>query len=177
MAVGPVINGERIQLKPLDPEHLSLAYLAWMRDKDVLRYLADPGGDYAPSKLMSFVEAMNKSATEHLFGIFLKSDGRHIGNIKLGGIHPLHKFADIGIIIGDRSLWGHGYATEAIRMLVPYAFDDLRLNKVYAGVLGGNQGSYKAFVKAGFREAACYRRHCLVEGVYQDSYFLELLNG
>ncbi len=153
MALGPAIDGERILFKTLDPENLSLAYLAWMKDRDVLLYLADPDGDYSPSQLKSFVEAMNRSATDHLFGIFLKSDGRHVGNIKLGGIHPLHKFADIGIIVGDKSIWGQGYATEAIRTLVRYAFDDLRLNKVYAGVLSGNQGSYKAFVKAGFREA------------------------
>lgn len=176
MVIPDQIKGEKIFLASLDADHLSGAYQQWMKDQEILRYLADPDGDYSLANLQKFVKDLNNNPHDYLFGIFLKTDGRHIGNIKIGGIHPKHKFANVGIIIGDKSMWGQGFATEAIKLCVGYAFGQLRLHKLFAGMVTGNKGSYRPFLKAGFHDVGCYRKHFLINGEFRDGQIVEIIN-
>ena len=75
---------------------------------------------------------------------------RHIGNIKLGPIHWLHRRADLSLFIGERKYWGQGYASEAIALVRDWAFRELDLQKLNAGIYSGNHGSRRAFEKCGF---------------------------
>ncbi|MDO8662362.1 MAG: GNAT family protein [Candidatus Omnitrophota bacterium] len=165
--------GERIYFKKLDPDGLSSSYVSWMKDTGVVRFLDNPTGDFNEVRLKEFVSKMNASGRDYLFGIFLNKDSRHIGNIKLGNVHSVHRFADLGIIIGAKDCWGRGYATEAVCLLTDYAFGPLRLRKVIAGMLAVNQASYKVFLKAGYREVGRYAKHRLVNGVFVDSIIVE----
>ncbi|MBY0431841.1 MAG: GNAT family N-acetyltransferase [Rhodospirillales bacterium] len=102
-------------------------------------------------------------------------DGRHVGNIKLGPINRHHRRGDIGLLIGERDQWGRGLAAEAIAAMTAYAFAELGLNKVVAGCYAANEGSRRAFLKAGFAEVARRPRprHWLSDGVWQDDVVLE----
>src|SRR3989338_6070106 len=142
------IVGERIFLELLSDERISPDYMSWMRDQEVLQYLTGRQGGYSKEELKEYVARMNKSPHNHLFGIFLKKENTHIGNIKIGNIDSLHKFGDLGLIIGNKGLWGKGYAAEAITLVSQYAFNELHLNKLTAGMVVENVGSYKAFIKA-----------------------------
>ena len=82
--------------------------------------------------------------------IVLKDNKKHIGNIKIGPINWYHRLAEIGIMIGEKDCWGKGYAAEAISLLADFAFSKLNLHKLTAGCYEQNQGSLKAFQKAGF---------------------------
>ena len=168
-----ILTGERIYFKKLDPDAFSSVYVSWMKDRDVLRFLENPAADFSEGRLKEFVRRMNASGRDHLFGIFLKENSKHIGNIKLGNVNPIHRFADIGIIIGAKECWGHGYATEAVRLLTNYAFNVLKLRKVIAGMVAVNESSYKVFLKAGYREVGRYAKHRLVDGVFVDSIIVE----
>lgn len=80
---------------------------------------------------------MHKSQRENnhsfLFKIICNNSNCHIGNIKIGPINPHHNYADISYFIGEKSLWGKGIATEAIQLILKYAFEELKLHKVTAG--------------------------------------------
>lgn len=175
MVIHQKINGKRIYLNSLDSAHVSKEYAQWMKDKDVLRFLDNPDGDYSLSSLCSFVQGLNDSLKDYLFGIFLQETGKHIGNIRIGNIHPKHHRADVGIIIGDKSLWGQGYATEAISLCVDFAAKQLKLHKLYAGMIEGNEGSYKPFIKAGFKESGCLKDHFVVDGTFRKGHIVEII--
>jgi [ribosomal protein S5]-alanine N-acetyltransferase len=108
--------------------------------------------------------------------IILNDEDRHIGNIKIGPINQIHRFADIGLLIGERDCWGKGYATEALRLVTNYAFKTLNLHKLTAGCYDGNKGSEKAFIKAGFVVEGIRKKHCYCYGVYVGSIIFGLLN-
>ena len=91
---------------------------------------------------------MESSENNILYGMIL--DQKHIGNIKIGPINWNHMAADVGYFIGSRDAWGKGLATEAVRRVTEFAFEELKLNKCNAGVYSGNPGSIRVLEKAGY---------------------------
>lgn len=160
-------NG-RIYIRTIEPSDCSDVYLGWLNDERVNRFLETRWEAQSLSKIRVFVENIRNSTHSYLFAIIAHPEEKHIGNIKLGPIHPHYPHADISYFIGDRSCWGKGYATEAIMLITEWAFTDLNLHKIHAGVFDENIGSIKALQKAGFMQEACYRESIIspVTGKY-----------
>jgi RimJ/RimL family protein N-acetyltransferase len=109
------------------------------------------------------------------FAIIEKSTGQHIGNVKIGHIQPVHRSADVGIIIGEKSCWGKGYATETLQLAAAYAAQTLKLHKLWAGIYADNFGSQQAFLRAGFEEEGRFAAHWFFDGHYVDGLQMGLL--
>ncbi|MEF2144842.1 MAG: GNAT family protein [Desulfovibrionaceae bacterium] len=122
--------------------------------------------------LRLFIEACRADDRIVFAGIFLKADGSHVGNIKLGPIDPVHKTASIGIIIGEKDQWGKGLATEAIRLMADYAFTRQGVLKLTAGSIGSNKGSIKAFLHCGFEIEGVQRSQLAFEEDREDKVYL-----
>lgn len=150
-----MLKGERLYLRKLTRADVSQEYVNWLNDPEINQYLETRFHEQTLEAVEQFVKDKEGSTSEHLFGIFLNDDDKHIGNIKLGPINEYHSFAPISLFIGDKTSWGNGYATEAIRLIVNYGFGQLGLEKLEAGCYESNIGSRRAFEKCGF----------LVEGV------------
>ncbi|HEX8580033.1 MAG TPA: GNAT family N-acetyltransferase, partial [Allosphingosinicella sp.] len=134
-------------------------YLCWLNDPQVSGYLETRHSPQDMASVRAFVESVAARDNEVLFGIFLREDGRHIGNIKVGPIHPWHRLADVSLLIGDKGCWGRGFAAEAIEALSRYAFAHLPVEKLSASMYWENEGSRRAFLKAGYREEGRRRAH------------------
>ncbi len=153
-----------LMLRCLQTSDVSSKYLEWLNDPEINRFLEIR---HSPPKsteeLCEYIESIKSSPDNIIFGIFLEIDGRHIGNIKLGPINKLHKRADIGILFGERGEWGKGYATEAIKLISHFAFEELSLLRLTAGCYEENVGSLRAFQKAGFILEATLPNHWKLE--------------
>ena len=171
-----MILQNRLSLDPLSEDSISEQYLMWMNDPEVLKFTESRWEKYDIDDLKSFVINIDKSPKDHLFGIYIIETGKHIGNVKIGNINYHHEFADLGIIIGTKEEWGKGYATEAIKLAVDYAFIQLELYKVTAGVYANNFGSIKALQKAGFKECGRHINHCVFDVDRVDVLVLEIIN-
>jgi ribosomal-protein-alanine N-acetyltransferase len=170
-------DSERLSFIRLDPENLSNRYLDWMNDYEVIKHLESRfNPPSSMDDLKKYVRSVNSDETQALFGIVRKEAGAHIGNIKIGPIDAIHMHAYLGILIGERGLWGQGYATEAIRAISDYSFRTLNLNHLLAGCYRGNVGSIGAFMKAGWAMEGVLRGHYLFEGEYVDGLILGVLN-
>lgn len=145
------LAGKSIILRILKAADVGENYLQWMNDEKVLQYTECRGRKFKAQELRNYVQEKYENPADYFFGIFLKDSNVHAGNIKLGNIKPGDLSADIGLIIG-REHWNSGYASEAIRLVTDFAFDELGLNRVWAGMFEANQGSYKAFEKCGYKE-------------------------
>jgi len=165
--------GERIYIRILTPADVSDAYVSWLNDDEITQFLELRWRAHTFDDVKKFVALMNESAQDHLFGIFLRENGRHIGNIKIGDINNMHRFGDVGLLIGDKKMWGKGYGAEAIKLATDYGFRELGLNSLKAGMYEGNTGSYKAFIKAGYKDAGRYRKHRFCNGRYVDELLVE----
>lgn len=159
------IETSRLRLRSLHPSDVGETYLSWVNDPEIIRFLEVRfNGVQKHADLQSFVDSMSASPNNYIFGIFRKDDDRHIGNIKLGPILREHARSEIGYLIGDRSSWGKGYATEAIHRVARFGLDDLGLKKIKAGCYEANIGSAKALLKAGFEHEATVPLDSICDG-------------
>ena len=102
------------------------------------------------------------------FGIFLAGGDGLVGRIQLTGISrgPFEN-AFLGYFVAERHN-GRGYATEAVRQAVDFAFGELGLHRVQAAVVPRNVASARVLEKAGFREEGLALRYLQIAGVWED---------
>jgi ribosomal-protein-alanine N-acetyltransferase len=102
------------------------------------------------------------------FGIWENGSGALVGRISLGGISRgalQNAYLGYGI---DINRGGHGIATQAVKLAVKVAFEDLGLHRVQAAVVPENKASARVLEKAGFREEGLARRYLFLDGQWKD---------
>lgn len=110
-----------------------------------------------------------------VFGV--ESEGRLVGYVQLALIDRTERRAAVAIVIGDRSAWGRGVGSTALRILAGYAFAALNLERVYAEVYGFNLRSQRLMERVGFQREGVLRQHELHNGVRQDVHVFGLLKA
>ncbi len=155
----PLLESERLTYKPLSLQHLSSEYVNWLNDPETNKFIIN-ARDYTIDKLKVFL--LDVEAREMLFwGIHLKSNGKHIGNIKIDPVSQKHGLCEYGIFIGDKNEWSKGYAKEASQRVIKYCFEELNLRKMTLG----------------FEIEGVYKKHELHEGRYLDTLRMALFNS
>ncbi len=141
--------------------HLELRALRQGDLADLYAYASDPEIDrYTPwVHYQSLAEAqvdLNGFLAEYerdglgAWGIEHQADKRLIGIINISPPHPRNRRTELGFTIA-RAYWGRGYASEAARAVINFAFDKMKLVRVEAVCLAENQASARALVKAGMQ--------------------------
>lgn len=149
----PDLTGAICRLSILRPEQVTQTYVEWLNDPDVNRYLEIRFRTSTLEMVRDEVAAFPDKGV-YLFGVYALEDGSHIGNIRLGPVNWRHLRAGIGLQIGSKRHWGRGYASEAIALISRFGIETLGVKKLVAGVYEPNEGSTRAFEKAGFKREA-----------------------
>ena len=168
-------ESERLLLRPIELADVNEAYRTWMNDPAVMQYTESRFQTHSLEQIRQYVLSVQADESSCFFAIIEKKTGKHIGNIKIGHIHPVHRHADVGIIVGDRECWGKGYAAESLRLLACYARESLQLHKLTAGIYANNIGSIQAFLKAGFAVEGRFASHWFCDGEFVDGLQMGLL--
>jgi RimJ/RimL family protein N-acetyltransferase len=170
-----MIESKRLLLRPVELTDVNERYRAWMNDPAVMQYTESRFQTHSLEQICDYVRSIQEDKSSRFFAIIEQESGKHIGNIKIGHIHPVHRHADVGIIIGDRASWGKGYATESLQLVAGYAGRELKLHKLTAGIYANNLGSLQAFLKAGFVLEGRFASHWFYDGKYVDGLQVGLL--
>ena len=160
-------------LRPVTLADVSDRYLGWLNDPVVNRYLETRWTPQSLDSIRGFVSAQI-AATDSLL-LAIEDQGVHVGNLKIGPINRHHRCADVSYFIGERSCWGKGLATAAIRAACDIAFARLDLHRLQAGLYAGNVGSLRALEKAGFTREGVWRQQLLGPDGWEDHIFLGML--
>ena len=141
-----------IELKELNRKLISVDYINWMNNKRVIKFTEQRFVKNTKKKIIKFVEEKKKSKIEYLFGIYsVEKKKVHIGNIKLGPINNIHKYAEISYIIGNLQYQNKGFATQAIKKILVIAKKKYKLKKIIASVYSPNIASRKVLEKNKFK--------------------------
>lgn len=100
-----------------------------------------------------------------------------VGACSLQQIDPRNRHAELSIFMLNTAVRGQGYGTEATRLLLNYAFEVIRLDKVYLGVYEFNEAGLRAYEKAGFRYEGRLKQMLYYEGRYHDEWSMRMLRS
>ncbi len=172
-----LLKNEYIRLRALEPEDLTLLY-QWENDSDlwnignalapysqyVLRqYIAESGRDIYELKQLRLI-------------IEVCETGEAIGLIDLFDFEPHHQRAGTGILL-DPAYQQNGWATQALTLLIEYAFSFLKLHQLYAHIPASNEPSKVLYTRCGFKESGILKDWLVTEDNYQDVLIMQLING
>ena len=171
----PIIRGEQVYLRP--PERSDVpTFVRWFNDADVLRNLAMRAPMSEAAEIGWFdrmLEAQGKTA--YHFVICLLTDDRPIGTIGLEAVNLQDGVAEFGIAIGEKSEWGKGHGTDALRAICDFGFGELRLERIGLMVYDGNDRARRSYERAGFTHEATMRRAHFARGQHHDVHVMALL--
>ena len=161
------LKGNRVDLIPFKEEFITEKYLDWLSDIEVTKYLDVSNYDQTIDTITNYINRFNNSEN-YIFAIVIKEINNHIGNITLQNINWVHKFATEGIMIGHKKYWKDGYGTEARSLLLEFAFNDLKLNRIVSSAFVDNLAGIKSNTKLGYKKEGIFRNHMILEGQYSD---------
>lgn len=117
-----------------------------------------------------------QAGREYNFAIVENTSDKLVGTINLFRIFrgPLQS-SMIGYAI-DKQHNGKGFATEAIRLTVNYAFKELGLHRIEAGVMPHNPRSIRALEKSGFEKEGLAKKNVKINGTWQDHFTMAIVN-
>lgn len=174
-------NGEQIYVKILEEDDaegkwkLELRNRAFFQQFTILR----EESFYTLEGQMEVIKKhtdMKNQDQFYSFGIYLVVTGELIGIIQLTGIERgPQQSCWIGYYL-DQNYNGNGYTTEAIDIMVSFAFNQLDLHRIEAGVMPHNLGSIRVLEKAGFQKEGIARKNVKINGHWQDHQILAIIN-
>ena len=175
-----ILQGEMVRLAAVNPETDSKLFAKWARDTEYLRML-----DTSPVRQWSerqykkwFKEDLEKGKRDDfLFLIRTLENDEAIGFIELDGIHWSHGDSYVGIGIGEREYWGKGFGTDAMKVMLRYAFEELNLHRVSLNVFEYNQRAIRSYEKVGFVVEGRERQFMRREGQRWDMIFMGILRA
>ncbi len=167
------ISTERLLIREFVPDDWPDLY-AYLSDAEVVRF--EPYEVFSASQAQA--EAIRRSKDPSFYAVCLKESGKLIGNLYLGQ----GDFAawELGYVF-NRGYQGQGYATEAARALLDYAFAHLGARRVIAMCSTGNERSWRLLERLGLRregllvENVWFKRDCRGEPIWYDTYAYAIL--
>ncbi|HEX7776582.1 MAG TPA: GNAT family protein [Parvibaculum sp.] len=109
------------------------------------------------------------------FFIFREEDGALVGGCTLSNVNRgVQQSCTLGYWAGEVYA-GKGYVTKAVRALVPYVFEELRLHRLHAACLPENERSKAVLRRCGFREEGYARGYLRINGVWRDHVLFAML--
>ncbi len=172
-----ILEGDKVSLRVFDPERDHMYYHAWMKDNQFMRLLDSDPIIFWPKKMVKewFEKQMDGSVT---MAIFRKNDEtKPVGFIALDGINWVSGDAWVAVGIGERDDWGKGYGTDAMRLMLRYAFCQLNLHRVSLSVFDYNPRAIRSYEKAGFVREGVSPQFVEREGKRYDMLYMGILRS
>ncbi|HET8844884.1 MAG TPA: GNAT family protein [Ktedonobacteraceae bacterium] len=142
----PFLIGERLYLRPLEPEQDSASITLWHNLEEMRRYFNVYPANEARYKARDYY----RDFQQILLGVAIQGEAEIIGIVGLKDINLLNQSAEFYIKI-DPAAQGKGYGTEATTLMLSYGFLELNLNRIQTQDMEENIGGWRTDEKAGFQ--------------------------
>ena len=168
------LKGELVRLVPSEPNlHLENA-LRWLNDPEVSCRLAVVDGVTRRQEELFFERAATERDNNFHWAVVAEGFG-HVGFIGLHEIHWRLRFATGGLLIGERSAWGKGLATDAVRVRTRFAFEQLGLHRVEGHTI--NPAMRRVYEKVGYQPEGVAREKLWRDGRWHDAHLHAVLES
>jgi RimJ/RimL family protein N-acetyltransferase len=118
---------------------------------------------------------LSKDRWRITMGIRLNEGDELIGFLKIAVLSWPHRFAEIGVGIGEPAHWGQGYGEEAMRLGIDMAFRELNMHRLQLTVFSYNDRAIRMYERLGFTREGTLRESLRRDGVWYDTLLFGLL--
>jgi ribosomal-protein-alanine N-acetyltransferase len=164
----PTLTTERLILRPCVAEDAD-AIQRLVSDVEIARntlHIPHPYPEGGAAEWIAKHAERLENEQEIVFGIVVRDSGELVG--VMGLVPKKYDRAEIGYWIGV-PYWGRGYATEAARAVIGYAFEQLGFNRVEASHFARNPASGRVMQKAGMKHEGTMREAIRKGDEYLDT--------
>ncbi len=170
-----VLSAKHVILAPLNMDEIS-TLASVITEHDQVPFNA-PYKPVHNGQHTDWFESIQKRNNLVIFSIRLLKDNTLIGLCQLHSINYIHRSAELQIRLGEVLESQHGYGTEAIRLLLNFAFKDLNLNRVYLHVSATNAVALQTYQKVGFVREGLLRQAAYIDNRYVDVVMMGILRN
>ena len=168
-----IVPGQRIFLSHPRREDVPL-YARWFADLELTTYIGAVGMSSTPEHEQEWYDGLVRDKDRKMFAIVVREGQRMIGNVDFHAVDYRRGVTELGIAIGDKSAWGQGYGSEAVRLMCDYGFTFLGLHTIYLWHVAFNERGHHAYLKAGFKEAGRLRGADVFDGRRYDRVLMDI---
>jgi RimJ/RimL family protein N-acetyltransferase len=175
-----LFESERIRLVEIDHDQDAEMEAKWSHDAEYMRNMrTEPPRPLSLAQVKKKYEDLDKEHNERanffLFSIRSRDDDRVVGFARIIWIEWTHGNGWLRLGIGDEKDRGKGLGSETLDLLMCFAFQELNLYRLAAGVQEYNSQAIKLLEKAGFVREITRRQDLLWDGRFWDQYLYGLL--
>lgn len=161
-----------MRLRPVAEADLP-RFVEWLADPEVTRWLGMDGDAPTLDEEYEWWEEKIGDPQTVVWAIETRK-GRLIGNIELR-VKPQAQRAELGVAIQDKRERGKGFGTEAVRLVLAYAFAEMGLNRVELTCDEDNVRALRCYEKCGFVREGLLRQHRLVGRRFGNTVVMSVL--
>jgi RimJ/RimL family protein N-acetyltransferase len=173
-----MLHGDLVYLAPDDPHVRAANFFRWFQDTEFVRYLdTDPSRLPSEKKWKEWLDKDLEKETSNEMFLSIRPLGSEqmIGFIGLFDLYQQHGDTLVAIALGEREYWSKGYGTDAMRIMLRYAFNEVNLRRVGLIVFEYNPRAIRSYEKAGFAHEGRVRGCILREGKRYDFLYMGVL--
>jgi len=173
-----VIIGEGIRLRAIEKSDLP-NFTRWLNDPEVRCHLEINTPLSMGQEETWYKDVLTQPLAAQPLGIEIETDDGWllIGNIGFRNINHRNRSAEVGIFIGEKDYWNHGYGSAAMRLMLKHGFENFNYHRIYLNVLETNPRGIRSYQKVGFTEEGRLRDDCYLEGRYVDVLMMGILRN
>lgn len=181
-----LFEGREVYLGAINPEKDAPVEAGWTMDGEYMRMLGQDlvrplSAAEIKKRYQEIEKDMDEKRNQFYFSICRSAPGKHekedqlLGFARLSRVEWSHGVATLSLGIGDARERRKGYGSDALHLIVHFAFKELNLFRLNASIPGYNQAGLQLLQKEGFKEEARRREAYRWAGSRWDGIFLGLL--
>jgi RimJ/RimL family protein N-acetyltransferase len=165
-----LIKGERVYLGLMEESEAPYIHL-WLNECEVRRLcFAECPLPVDMVKALEWIREMNGGPHSRLLSIKRIVEKDLIGFITVRKLSHISRGVRFGSLIWPPDLWSQGLGTEARKIFLDYAFNQLGFRRVFGDFAAYNEASRKSHEKLGAHISAQTKEASFVDGRYHDRF-------
>ena len=172
----PYMVGKLVYLRHPTEEDALGRWHEWFSDEETTKYLTGIGERSWPNTKeaqLDFLKSL-KERDRLVLSIVAIEDDKHIGVVSLSCINWVHRYADPGIVIGEKEYQKGVYSIDAYSLILKIAFLRLNLRTVRGSRVKSNKASEYLERLFNFTKVGEYKNLIFIDGKYDDVVVLML---
>jgi diamine N-acetyltransferase len=172
------LTGNTIYLRALEPEDLEFIYA--IENNESVWEVSNTQTPYSRFLIRQYLENAHQDiyeAKQLRLAICLSDTFEAIGLIDLFDFDPKNNRAGVGIVISNENNRNSGIGSEALQLVINYAFNQLQLHQLYANIGSDNEISKQLFTKFGFQNIGTKKDWIKIGNIFKDEILFQLINN